>query len=199
MVGVHRLTMDVSPPIDGSLLAAASRREPDAVDAWFRAEHPLVWRLCLGFLADAAEAEDAAQDAMLKLLDALPRLDLNRAYGPWRTTIVLNHCRDRHRRRTTRSNHEEAAPLPSDLPRPDEAASANELRDLLTRALSHLSPREREAFVLRDLQGLATDEAAATLGIAPSSLRSLLTLARRRLRSVLGPRLPAEALPGGTR
>lgn len=189
--------MDARPPFDDALLTAAARREPDAVDAWFRAEHPPVWRLCLGFLADSTEADDAAQDAMLRLLDALPGFDARRPYRPWRTTIVLNHCRDRHRRRVTRSGHEEAAPLPAALPRPDEIAGARELRDLVTAALCHLSPREREAFVLHDLQAVPAAEAAATLDIAPSSLRSLLALARRRLRAVLGPRLPADSIPGG--
>ena len=46
-----------------------------ALDRWYRREHPEVWRLCVGFLADAAEAEDVAQDAMLKLHDELPRWD----------------------------------------------------------------------------------------------------------------------------
>ncbi|RKY17601.1 MAG: hypothetical protein DRQ55_15375 [Planctomycetota bacterium] len=181
-------------PIDELVLAAAARGEPDAVDSWFRAEHPVVWRLCVGLLAHAADADDAAQDAMLKLLDALAHRDPARPYGPWRTTVVLNHCRDVLRRMGTRQRYEDAAPpLPDCLPAPDEAASANELRELLTAALARLSPREREAFVLRDLQGLPTDEVAAAMDVAPASVRSLITLARRRLRSLLGSRLPAPS------
>jgi RNA polymerase sigma-70 factor (ECF subfamily) len=178
-------------PIDAQLLASAARGEPDAVDTWFRAEHPVVWRLCVGLLANATDADDAAQDAMLKLLDTLARRDPARPYEPWRTTVVLNHCRDRLRRAGTRTKYEDAAPpLPDRVPAPDEAASAGELRDLLSAALARLSPREREAFVLRDLQGLDTAEVASVMDVAPATVRSLITLARRRLRQLLGPRLP---------
>jgi len=188
------------------LLRVVARGEPDAIDRWFRAEHPQVYRLCAGFLANAAEAEDVAQDAMLKLLDTLPRWDGRREWRAWRNTIVLNLCRDRLRRIASRSDAESlAAPLcqPSPLPSPEQAAQGGEVRELLMAALASLSPREREAFVLHDLDGLDAAETAAALGIAPSSVRSLLALARRRLRTLLGPRLkltaPAAGSPGGAR
>lgn len=181
------------------LLAAVARGEAESLDSWYRREHPLVYRLCFGFLADATEAEDAAQDAMLKLADRLAGYDPGRPYPAWRNTVVLNHCRDVLRRKASRHNAEQLAPLqlPARLPaRPEEAASAEEIRELLHRALAHLSPREREAFVLRDLEGRPTAEAAQVLGVGESTVRSLLTLARRRLRQLLGERL---ALGGTSR
>ncbi|MCB9898917.1 MAG: sigma-70 family RNA polymerase sigma factor [Planctomycetes bacterium] len=182
-------------------LPALQRGDPDAIDAFCRAEHPIVWRLCLGFLADAHEAEDAAQDALLRLLDRLPAYQPGRGWGAWRNTVVLNLCRDRARRRTSRADAEDRAQrleLPPRLPRPDELAETAELAALVRAALSHLPPREREAFVLRDLEGVPTDEAARVLGIGESSVRSLVTLARRRLRNLLAPRLPDLAgSPGG--
>ena len=180
------------------------RGDPHAVDAWYRAEHPEVYRLCFGFLAEAHEADDAAQDAMLRILDRLPSYDPSRGYRAWRNTVVLNLCRDRLRRRGARSRATEGAALrdpsgagPRPLPSPEQAAQAAEVRDILAETLASLSPREREAFVLRDLQGESTADAAAALGISESSVRSLLTLARRRLRNLLGPRLADVA--GGPR
>lgn len=74
--------MKTPHPSDGdgsdARVVAAMGGEPAAVDAWFRAEHPEVYRLCAGFLADATEAEDIAQDAMLKLLDNLHAWDRRR-------------------------------------------------------------------------------------------------------------------------
>ncbi len=166
--------------------------EPAAVDAWFRAEHPRVHRLCFGFLADAAEAEDAAQDAMLLLLDRLPAWDPARPWEAWRTSVVLNHCRDRLRRLAARRTAEGAAAAArASLEAADPCAPRDgaEVRALLVGLLGELSPREREAFVLRDLEGLETADVAGTLGITESSVRSLLTLARRRLRELLGARL----------
>ncbi len=192
-----------SPPtndiVGPHLLAAVARGEPESLDRWYRSEHPVVYRLCFGFLADGTEAEDAAQDAMLKLADRLASYDPGRPYPAWRNTVVLNHCRDVLRRGATRRNAEQAAPvqLPTRLPaRPEDEANAGEIRELLHRALTQLSPREREAFVLRDLEGRPTREAAEVLGVGESTVRSLLTLARRRLRQLLGDRL---ALGGSAR
>jgi RNA polymerase sigma-70 factor (ECF subfamily) len=176
--------------------------EPEAVDEWFRAEHPEVYRLCAGFLADATEAEDLAQDAMLKLLDNLSAWDRRRGWRAWRNTLVLNLCRDRLRRIVARRGAElrsgdaRHAMLPARLPDPLSAAQQSEVRDILMAALTELTPREREVFVLRDLEGNTTAESAVALGVGESTVRSLLTLARRRLRALLGERVP-ELVPGG--
>jgi RNA polymerase sigma-70 factor, ECF subfamily len=180
-------------PDDRELLAAVVRGDGDALDAWYRREHPVVHRLCTGFLADAAEADDATQDALLRLLDGLPRFDAGQDWARWRNTVVLNHCRDRLRRRQARSRAEdEGARLarPAVLPAPDDVASGREVRAVLMAALEELSPREREVFVLRDLEAHDTAEVAAALGIGESSVRSLLALAHRRLRRLLEERAP---------
>ncbi len=182
------------------LLSAVLAGDPEALDRWYRAEHPVVYRLCFGLLAQPAEAEDAAQDAMLRLHDQLRRYDRARAYTPWRNTVVLNLCRDRLRRTATRraaEGTEDGPALPARLPRPDEVAEARELADMLRAALAALTPREREAFVFRDLSGNSTAETAEALGVTEATVRSLTTLARRRLRNLLGPRLPELAGTGG--
>lgn len=171
-----------------------------AIDAWYRAEHPGVWRLCLGVLADATEADDLAQDAMLHLLDTLDRWDPARPWPAWRNRVVVNLCRDRLRRRATRAGHEDAAQragalLPAVLPSPEDAAHAGEVRAALLTALAALTPREREAFVLVDLSGTPAAQAAEAMEIAEGTVRSLLTLARRRLRTLLADRLPLAGRP----
>ena len=184
-------------------LPAVLRGDAEAQDLWYRSEHPEAYRLCLGFLADATEAEDVAQDAMLHLLDKLESFDLRRDYKPWRTSVVLNLCRDRTRRTEARKRAESSAAesvTREDLAehsssrsrfvsRPDRDAEQNELQELLTGCLSQLTPREREVFVLRDLSQLTTNAVAELLDIGESSVRSLLALARRRVRSILGPQL----------
>lgn len=171
--------------------------DADAVDAWYRGEFPEVWRLCTGFLA--TDGEEAAYDAMLHLLDRLPRWDASRGYVPWRNTVLLNFCRDRLRREETRVRAEQqtaARDWPAVLPRPDQAAESEEVARLLREALASLSLREREAFVLCELEGHRTVDCARMMQVGESSVRSLLTLARRRLRNLLGKRVPDLALPG---
>jgi RNA polymerase sigma-70 factor (ECF subfamily) len=184
---------------DAGLLREVRAGAPEAVDAWFRAEHPEVFRLCFGFLAHRDEAEDVAQEAMLHLLDRIGTWDAARPYRAWRTTLVLNRCRDRARRLEARRSAERSALAEREErvhPHPQASLESREVEELLRQGLGVLPPREREAFVLRDLEGLETAEVARVLEITESSVRSLLALARRRLREALGPILDAGGAHG---
>ncbi|HEX9794912.1 MAG TPA: sigma-70 family RNA polymerase sigma factor [Planctomycetota bacterium] len=188
---------------DEALVARLLGGEPDALDRWYRAEHPRVHRLCFGFLADATEADDLAQDAMLHLLDRLDRWNPARPYAAWRNVVVLNLCRDRrrrlHARRAAEAGLQDRIDARRPLPRPEQAAEQAEVRAVLATALGELPDREREAFVLHDLEGMNAREAAETMGIGASSVRSLLTLGRRRLRMLLGPTLAAAPFDADAR
>lgn len=176
---------------------------PDDEDlaGWYRREWPDVYRLCFGFLADAAEAEDLAQDAMMHLRDRMPDFDPAGDWRRWRTTVVANLCRDRLRRLDARRRAEDRAAevrLPPVLPDPATAAENAETREVLRAALAALTPREREVFVLRDLEDLPYSEIAPALDIGESTARTLVALARRRLRGLLGPRLFPDLAAGGS-
>ncbi len=195
--------MDALPPsragpAAAEVIEAVLAGQPRALERWYEAEHPAVWRLCLGLLADRAEADDVAQDAMLHLHDRLDRWDRTRPWETWRNAVVLNLCRDRERRARARQHAEAQAAelrLPSVLPDPAVGLERTESATLLATSLSALSEREREAFVLHELEGRPTAEVAAAMEIEEGSVRSLLTLARRRLRNLLAPRLE-RASPG---
>ncbi|MAG56878.1 MAG: hypothetical protein CMJ83_11345 [Planctomycetes bacterium] len=176
------------------LVPAVIRGDGEAVDTWYRLEWPVVYRLGFGFLANAAEALDLAQDAMLHLLDHLGDWNPGRSYPAWRTAVVANLCRDRLRRLATRQRAEssEALLLPQRLPAPDAGVEAEETRTILVESLGALTPREREVFVLHDLEGASYAEVAESLTIQQSTARTLVTLARRRLRKLLGPRLTID-------
>lgn len=177
--------------------ARALRAGSGELGPWYEAAWPLVHRLCRGFLADGAAADDVAQDAMLRLVDQLQHWDQSSPYLAWQRTVVLNMCRNHRRSTARRSEHEDAAAqitAARPLQGPADAASGAEVRSLVERCLALLAPREREAFVLVDLEGLAPKEAAAAMGVAGSTLRSTLSLARRRVRDALSPLL-AEGGP----
>src|SRR6185436_4050955 len=89
-----------------NLLERVRRFDARALEEFYRREHPVAFRLCFGFLLDRAEAEDAAQDALLKLNDNLPSFDTARPWATWRNTLVLNVCRDRLRRNGARRRAE---------------------------------------------------------------------------------------------
>jgi RNA polymerase sigma factor (sigma-70 family) len=119
--------------------------DTEALDFWIRLEHPRVWRLALGFLAQAEGADDLAQEAMLKLHDNLNRWDSARPYAQWRNTVVLNLCRDRLRRDGSRRQTESGAEKHPALPDPSAVAEQGELRELLNGAPALLTDAEPSA------------------------------------------------------
>lgn len=190
----HHRSPGAPPPEGPEVLARALGAGDEAqLGRWYALEFPVVRRLCLGFLADGAEADDAAQEALLRLRRGLASFDPARAYPAWRNSVVANLCRDRLRQAERRRRREQGHARPEAQP----AAGAQRLEQQefeadLCRALALLSPREREVFVLIDLEELEAAAAAEQLGIETSSLRAYLSLARAKLRE----RLRAHA-PGG--
>jgi len=175
---------------DVEALARALRAGEDVLGEWYRAEFRAVHRLCQGFLASRSGADDIAQNAMLHLADKLDQWDPARAYASWRNRVVLHQCRDHDRATRRRSLHEAGAEWTAPpAPDPADAAAANELSALIDRSLGLLPPREREVFVLVDLEHVPASEAAAQLGIAASTVRAALAFARRRMRDALAPML----------
>lgn len=194
--------MDLSPApgdtTDGAapeLLARALRAGEDALGEWYRVEFAPVHRLCQGFLASRTGADDVAQDAMLHLVDKLEQWDPARPYRNWRNRVVLHLCRDRQRAARRRSAHEAVtldAARAAQTSDPFQEASAAELSALIDRSLALLPPREREVFVLVDLEETPAFEAAELLGVAASTVRAALALARRRMRDALAPYVAEE-------
>ena len=190
--------MSASEESAAALARAVRDGAAGALGSWYEHEWPVVYRLAFGLLAEANAAEDLAQDAMLHLSDRLDRWDAQRSYTAWRNRVVLNLGRDRLRRRDARRAAErQAADLaPGPLPDPTDPTRSDEIRAALCTALRSLPDREREAFVLIDLEGVDASSAASAMGVGRSTVRSLVSLARRRLRDLLAPRLFPSALGG---
>lgn len=182
-------------PKEEEVVLRARRGNPEATDIWLRRDYPEVFRLCLGLLGNYATAEDMAQEAMIKIMDRWQDWNSQRSFRAWRNALVTNLCRDRlrhmARHQTAALGDDSCLRIDSD---PAATLKSRDIRTALMEALSTLPEREREVFVLRDLEGLGTGEVAATLGIAASTVRSFLTLARRRLKGLLARRLNLDGV-----
>jgi len=148
-------------------------------DAFYEAEsHKLFRRLWL-ISGNRAEAEEITQDAFLRLLERWDRIDQLEDPSAYLYRTAMNVFRRRYRRsllaiRKTFS--------------PDEAHdefAAADARDAVQRALGMLSPRQRAALVLTELEGMSSREAGAMLGIKASTVRALTTQARAAFRDML--------------
>jgi RNA polymerase sigma-70 factor (ECF subfamily) len=112
----------------------------------------------------------------------------------WLFQIVLHACRRRSRRRAgeprVHAPVDEAAELPSGEPGAEERASSRQTGAALARALAELPEESREVLLLRDVEGMSGEEAAAVLGIGLAAMKSRLHRARldlkERVEAILG-------------
>ena len=137
------------------------------------------------FLGDEEEARDVTQEVFLKIWRHIGRIDPEQRFSTWMVRVVINACTDRIRRRRPQ------LPLADDIPSEDAGPDpeTREIRGQFWRVVSRLSlglpRRQREVFVLRDLQDLDAGEVARILGISLSAVKSNLCLARRTMRGRL--------------
>lgn len=146
----------------------------------------------LGFAArmlrDQAEAEDVTQEAMLRLWRMAPDWRSGEAQvGTWLYRVVANLCTDRLRRRKTVPI--DTVPDPQDgAPGPVAGLIAGERAAALDAALADLPERQRQAVVLRHLEGLSNPEIAAVMDVGVEAVESLTARGKRALTARLAGR-----------
>ena len=144
-----------------------------------------VLRVALRLLNNPQDAQDAAQEAFLRLYKHLGRLDRDRCER-WLIRVTVNICRDMLRGRSRAVALEEAADPAAPQPDAQRGMERAEQREMVRRALSRLGEKERTALVLRDVEGLSTREVAQMLGTAEVTVRSQICSARLKLREFTG-------------
>lgn len=159
--------------------------DSNSVAVRFEAQRPHLLAVATRLLGSPTEAEDAVQDAWLRLdrngIEGIDNL------GGWLTTVVSRICLDHLRSRSTRA--EEPIDLMTqeigvDEPGPDEAALlAESTVEALGVLLDTLSPIERVAFVLHDVFDIPFDQVAAIVDRSPVATRQLASRARRKVRA----------------
>jgi RNA polymerase sigma-70 factor (ECF subfamily) len=146
---------------------------------------PLALRVAARMLGDAAEAEDVAQEAMLRLWRVAPEWRQGEArVSTWLYRVVSNLCTDRLRRRRGVGLDEIAEPedgVPGVVERLIETDRAAALQG----ALNALPERQRQAVVLRHLEGLTNPEIAQVMQIGVEAVESLTARGKRALTGLL--------------
>jgi RNA polymerase sigma-70 factor, ECF subfamily len=146
----------------------------------------LAWRL----LGNQDDARDAAQETFLRVYRHLNKFDPTRDFSGWLYRIAINVCRDFARRRNRRKHASleaevEAGNLPEPASRDNTEAAAVHAQEkaMIARALATLTAKERAAIVLRDMEGLPTEEVARILGSSPVTVRSQICSARKKIKT----------------
>jgi RNA polymerase sigma-70 factor (ECF subfamily) len=149
----------------------------------------MVLRTAQRLLLNEADASDAAQDVFVRLHQSFARFDEERDILPWLYRMTVNICHDiRRKRRTFLAISDVYEPAGSGET-PEDLMGTEERRALMFEALGILSDREREAIVLRDLEGLSTAEVAAVLGSTETTVRSQISMGRAKLRDHIARKL----------
>lgn len=167
---------------DGELVIAARQGAEDAFAALVRPHLEVAFRVAYIITGDAADAEDAVQDGLVKAWRALGRFRTGEPFRPWLLRIVANEARNRRRSSSRRARLAlRAAPGPAT----DATGDAAERQGLLD-ALQALSEDAQAVLACRYLLGLSEQETAAVLDVAPGTVKSRTSRALERLRELYG-------------
>jgi RNA polymerase sigma-70 factor (ECF subfamily) len=193
------------------LLAAARRNEPGAFDAFAQRYGRRLFAFGMRVCGHREDAEDVFQETLMKAFLGLKDLRDPGAVRTWLFRVAANQCLMKRRGERTEPaaqlsldrfkppgwENGELAEVPDWSSLPDDGAQRAELRDALERAILTLPKDYRVVVVLRDVEGLTTEEAAEVLGVRIPTVKMRLHRARMALREKLARfHAGSEAAPG---
>jgi RNA polymerase sigma-70 factor, ECF subfamily len=190
---------------DEDLIALARNRDEGAVRALVQRHNRRLFRIARGLVRDDREAEDIVQETYVRAFTSLDRFRGDSEFGTWLTRIALNEAYGRLRRKRPtvditeieESRHADGGqvimfPLSSDQANPESETGREQVRQFLEQAVDHLPEPFRMVFILRDVEGLSTEAAAALLSIKPATVKTRLFRARRLIRTEIEKTLAAD-------
>src|SRR6266496_992809 len=197
-----------------TLVQAAKRGDDKAFEELVRRYDRNVFRIAQHITQNREDAEDVVQDAFLKAYGNLAQFQEQSKFYTWLVRIAVNEALMKLRRRKPERTDlpdedikTEDDSLPREIadwsPNPEQQYTQSELREILSKTIQGLPPGFRTVFVLRDVEGLSTEETAAALELSVPAVKSRLLRARLQLRERLGRyfqrREPGNGKSGGSK
>ena len=181
---------------DVALVACAVAGDVHAFETLIRKYDRQIFRIAQHITQNREDAEDVVQDAFLKAYEKLDQFQGNSKFYTWLVRIAVNESLMRLRKRRTgkmvsidEDIETDEGSVPRDLadwsPNPEQNYSQAELAKILRKTIQGLPPGFRVVFVLRDVDGLSTEETAEMLGLSVPAVKSRLLRARLQLRERL--------------
>ncbi|HET9716950.1 MAG TPA: RNA polymerase sigma factor [Pseudolabrys sp.] len=170
---------------DEALMARVARGDQKAFHLLARRHLPAIVGLARRILGNAAEAEDVAQEALMRVWTYAPRWRPLALFRTWLTRVVLNLCLDR-KRRARWVELETAGEIVDPAPGAGEKAEAAERERMVASAIDNLPPRQRSAIMLTYGEGMTNAEVAEILDTSVSAVETLLVRGKHNLRRALG-------------
>jgi RNA polymerase sigma-70 factor, ECF subfamily len=187
-------TAEIHP--DVALVEQARGGDTAAFEKLVRQYDRQVFRIAQHITQNREDAEDVVQDAFFKAYQKLDQFQGNSKFYTWLVRIAVNESLMRLRKRKTGRTvsidedvETEEGSMPRDLadwsPNPEQLYGKSELAEILRKTVQGLPPGFRTVFVLRDVEGLSTEETASSLGLSIPAVKSRLLRARLQLRERL--------------
>ena len=181
---------------DVALVDKVRGGDVSAYDALVRKYERQVFRIAQHITENREDAEDVTQDAFLKAYQKIDQFQGNSKFSTWLVRIAVNESLMRLRKRRTgkmvsidEDIATEEGSVPRDLadwaPNPEQNYKQAELAEILRKTIQGLPEGFRIVFVLRNVEGLSTEETAETLGLSVPAVKSRLLRGRLQLRERL--------------
>jgi RNA polymerase sigma-70 factor, ECF subfamily len=193
----------IGTPEERVLALEFQRGERDAYEAIHERYEARVRSVCRRMLSDPDDAQEAAQEAFLRVYQGLPRFNGRYRLGAWIVRITTNVCLDQLRARSRRP----ADPVPRELLDLESPLAEDTDPQILflrhaegrrvRKVLDSLPPLHRAAIVLRDFEGIAYADIAETLGITEGQVKALLHRARKGFKRSWAANMASMLLPAG--
>jgi len=177
------------------LVTAAKAGDAAAFEELVNRYEKKIFRLTMNITRNREDAEDAMQDAFMKAYSHLDRFHEESRFYTWLVRIAANEALMRLRkRRPNQFSLDEPIESEDDFvpqqiedwgPSPEQRFAQTEMRDILRGVIEELPPDFRVVFLLRDVEGLSTEETAETVGISEAAVKSRLLRGRLKLRQKL--------------
>ena len=170
------------------LIRQCQAGDPRALEELVTTHWPGVQWLALSLLDDPAEADDAAQDSLIRAIASLPTFRGDSAFTTWLYAITLNVCRSRLRQRRSRERFTRLLALfgaGQPTPQTEDLALDNAAEANIARAIQTLNYPLREAIVLRYYHELPIADIARIAGVSELTIHTRLSAAHARLKVLL--------------
>jgi RNA polymerase sigma-70 factor (ECF subfamily) len=178
------------------LVQAAKKGDLDAFSELVNRYDRNIFRIAQHITHNEEDAQDVVQDAFLKAYQNLAQFQGNSKFYTWLVRIAVNEAlmklRKRRNEKTVSLDEDvetEEGSIPREVadwaPNPEQNYGQSELGDILRKTIQGLPPGFRTVFVLRDVEGMSTEETAEMLGLSVPAVKSRLLRARLQLRERL--------------
>lgn len=172
-------------PITSELIQQAVRGSQSAFRAIVEANQGFVYAVAFRFVNDSQEAEDITQEVFVRLWKNLKSYRHEVKLTTWMYKIVTNRCLDflksRHARERKNKVDIEKSYFVSDHSTPEKEFQRQELSGIIHAAADELTPKQKAVFILRDLEGLTSDEVSEALSMSAGNVKSNLFYARQKM------------------